>query len=304
MERHRNRFWKGLLQLADPKIWTASLVPFALGISIASAHGHPLNWFLLLLSVMILILVEISKNGMNEYYDYQSGADPFVAPEDRTPFSGGKKVIVDGILTLKEVAWISILSILLACLSAIPLIYYRPALLIFGFIGTFFAIAYSVPPLQLSYRSLGEVAVGLTFGPVIVNGVYFLQTARIDIEPILLSIPLGFLIANVLWINEIPDVEADRRAQKWNLVARLGRERSFGGYVLLFALAFASIVAASIILRKPFYLLGLGSLFIVPGTIRHARQHLLDSQKLIRANERTILIYLLTGVLLSISVFL
>src|SRR3990172_11225228 len=95
MMTKRTSLWKGFWQLADPKIWTASLVPFALGQSIAYANGYFLRWDLLIIAVCVVILMEIAKNGLNEYFDYKSGADLFVQPSDRTPFSGGKKVIVD-----------------------------------------------------------------------------------------------------------------------------------------------------------------------------------------------------------------
>jgi 1,4-dihydroxy-2-naphthoate octaprenyltransferase len=298
------RFLKGLLQLGDPKIWTASLVPFTLGTCLAAAHHYEINIFLLLLSLVVLILIEIGKNGLNEYYDYKSGADLFVAPADRSPFSGGKKVIVDRLLTLQEVGWISVVCILLAFLIAVPLIRVRPAILFFGAIGTFFAVAYSVPPFQLGYRGLGELAVGFTFGPVVVNGAYYLQAGILHREPLLLSIPLGLLITNVLWINEVPDVEADRRAEKWNLVARRGRKQALRGYVALFAMAFFAIVVISLILRHPAYLIAFAAAIPVLPAVRCASQNLLNTQKLMRANALTIQIYLLTGVLLSIAAFL
>jgi len=118
----RKWFWKGLMQLGDPKIWTASLSPFFLGTSVAVSHGYPMQWLLLVEALTVIILIEVGKNGANEYSDYRSGADQFVAPADRTPFSGGKKVIIDNVLKLSEVGW--------------------------------------------SYRGLGELAVGFTFGPV------------------------------------------------------------------------------------------------------------------------------------------
>ncbi len=293
--------WKGLLQLADPEIWVASIVPFSLGTCLAAGHTGNADWTLIVQALVVLFLVETGKNGLNEYFDYLSGADRFVEPVDRTNFSGGKKVIVDHLLTLTQVGWISAITLIAAGVVSIPLVIQKPGLAVFGLLGVFFAAAYSVPPFQLSYRGLGEFAVGLTFGPIVVCGAYYLQTEVIGVEPLLLSIPMGFLIANVLWINQIPDVGADRKANKRNLVARTGREGALSGYVLLFVTAFVSLLFFSILLREPVYLIGLAGFIPAPIAIGIAGKNLLDSQKLVSASALTIHIYLLTGILLCVA---
>jgi 1,4-dihydroxy-2-naphthoate octaprenyltransferase len=291
------------LQLADPKIWTASLVPFVLGNCLSVASGFRFQWIPTGLALIVLIFIEVSKNGFNEYFDFLSGADRYVRPEDRTSFSGGKKVIVDQILTLSEVKNISLIFLSLAITHAIPVLLFRPTLIWFGVVGLFLSIAYSVPPFRLSYRGLGEIAVGFVFGPVIVNGSYFIHAGKLDLAPILLSLPIGFMISAVLWINEIPDVEADRKANKWNIVARLGREKAIPGYFFLFLCAYLSIVVASFLLRNPWLILSLSSLFIVLRANKHLRHYVWKTQKLVKANALTIQAYLLTGLLLSILSF-
>ncbi len=298
---NRMNFVKGFWQLADPKIWTASVVPFILGTCVAAGAGFQIHWLYALLAILVIILVEIGKNGVNEYYDYKSGADLYVAPIDRTQFSGGKKVIVDGLLTLRQVGWISFICLLSAGIFALPLPIYNPRIIWFGIAGMFLSVVYSMPPLQLSYRGLGEITVGLTFGPIIVVGAYFLQTKRIDVAPILLSIPLAFLIANVLWINEIPDVEADRRAGKLNLVARRGRPKALNGYRLLYVLAYLSVIGCAILLKNPIYISALITSLLAFKAVRIAREHVMDTQKLTAANGLTILNYLATGIILSIA---
>ena len=292
---------KGFWQLGDPKIWTGSIVPFILGTCVAAGSGFQIHWTYALLAILVIILVEIGKNGVNEYYDYKSGTDLFVASADRTDFSGGKKVIIDGLLTLNQVAWISFYCLLAAVILAIPLVIYSPQILWFGIAGLFLSIAYSMPPLKLSYRGLGEIAVGLTFGPIIVTGAYFLQAKQIDIAPILLSIPLAFLIANVLWINEVPDIEADRKAGKMNLVARRGRTKVLHGYALLFILAYVSIIACAILLRNPIYAISIVTSLIAFKAVRIAKTNVMNTNKLIAANGLTILNYLVTGLILSMA---
>lgn len=292
---------RGIWNLSDPKIWTASFVPFLTGTAMAYSHGYEVRWSLFIIAMIVLVFLEVSKNGFNEYFDYLSGADRNVTPENRTPFSGGKKVIVDGLLTTRQVFVLSVFCLVAAIVAAIPVLYANTGVILFAIPGLFLAIAYSVPPFRLSYRGLGEITVGFTFGPIIMNGAYFLQTNSIHAEPLLYSVSLGLLIANVLWINEVPDVEADRKAKKWNLVARLGRERALPGFVLLFIAAFAWIAFSSVVLGRYAYLAALLCALLVPGTVRCAQNNILDSQKLMPANSRTILIYLLTGLTLAAS---
>jgi 1,4-dihydroxy-2-naphthoate polyprenyltransferase len=295
-------FWKGFWQLADPKIWTASIVPFILGTSIAVSSGFQIHWEYTLLAILVIILVEIGKNGVNEYFDFKSGADLYVTAENRTQFSGGKKVIVDRLLSLQQVRWISILCLLGAVVCSIPILVYSQGILWFGLAGIFLSIAYSMPPLQLCYRGLGEITVGLTFGPIIVAGAYFLQAKRIDVEPIILSIPLAFLISNVLWINEIPDVEADRQAGKMNLVARRGRDKAIDGYIFIFALAYVAVIICAIVLKQPFLLAALLTSLLAIKAVKVAKKNIHNTSKLISANALTIVIYLTTGVLMAITV--
>lgn len=90
-KREKERVWQGFWQLADPKIWIASTVPMLVAAALAygnTGRFHP-GWFLL--SAVGIYLIETGKNAINEYVDYKSGADRNVTPENRTPFSGGKK---------------------------------------------------------------------------------------------------------------------------------------------------------------------------------------------------------------------
>jgi 1,4-dihydroxy-2-naphthoate octaprenyltransferase len=102
----------------------------------------------------------------------------------------------------------------------------------------------------------------------------------------------------------VPDVDADRRANKWNQVAKRGREGSLKGYLVLFVLAGAAVIIASVVLHHSAYLIALLAFFMVPAAVRCARQHILDTQKLTKANGITILVYAATGLFLSIAAFL
>src|SRR5690606_6071379 len=125
MNRMNARLWSGFWQLADPKIWIASTVPMLVAAALAYSDTGRFDFIWFLLSVTGVYLIETGKNAINEYVDYKSGADRNVTPENRTPFSGGKKTIVDGKLTLQEVKVIACGTMLAACAIGLFIVVYR-----------------------------------------------------------------------------------------------------------------------------------------------------------------------------------
>ncbi len=290
------RLWNGFWQIADPKIWIASTIPMAVGGAIAYAHLESFSWWWFFVGAVAIYLLEIGKNAVNEYIDYLSGVDRFVSADKRTPFSGGKKTIIDGKLSLAENLVIAIITISAGSLIGFYVVLARDFNVIwFGLAGVFFAVFYSLPPLKFSYRGFGEAVVGFTFGPLITTGTYLVQTHTISPEVVLASIPLGFIIANVLWINQYPDYEADLKGGKMNGVVRLGKEKAVSIYALLFGLAYISLVLLAVFSLNVFWLLPLASLPLSYRAIIVARRHFNDIPRLIEANVKTIQVYQLTG---------
>ncbi|MDW7740255.1 MAG: prenyltransferase [Bacillota bacterium] len=295
-ENRLKRFWQGFWQIADPKIWIASTIPMAVGAALAYAYLGSFSWGWFLIGAVAIYLIEIGKNAFNEYVDYLSGVDRFVTPDKRTPFSGGKKTIIDGKLSLKENLVIGMVTILLGCILGIYIVLAREFAVIWvGLAGVFFALSYSLPPFKFAYRGIGEMVVGLTFGPLITTGTFLVQAHTITPLVILASLPIGFLIANVLWINQYPDYEADLKGGKLNGLVRLGKEKGVNIFVLLFGLAYLSFILLAVISRNPFWLLSLLSLPVSIKAIRVARQHYNNIPVLTEANAKTIQIYQITG---------
>ncbi len=290
------RFWSGFWQIADPKIWIASTIPMAVGGAIAFTHQESFSWQWFLIGVVAIYLLEIGKNAINEYIDYLSGVDRFVTPEKRTPFSGGKKTIIDGKLSLRENLAIGILTIGGGSLLGLYVVVAREfAVLWIGLAGVFFALFYSLPPFKFSYRGLGELVVGLTFGPLITMGTYLVQTHSISLEVFLASLPLGFIIANVLWINQYPDYEADLKGGKLNGVVRLGRKKGVIVYAFLFAAAYFFFLVLALFSGNFLWLLPLLTLPLATRAIKVARTYYNNIPRLIEANAKTIQVYQLTG---------
>jgi 1,4-dihydroxy-2-naphthoate octaprenyltransferase len=157
---------------------------------------------------------------------------------------------VDGLLTRRETAVLAATGYFVTAACGVAIVLFRePAVLGLGVLGLACAYFYNAPPVRLSYRGLGEIAVGFCYGPLIACGAYLVQRGTISRSVLILSIPLGLLIAAFLFVNEIPDRRADGSTGKRTLVVRLGARRAavvFGGilasaFALLFAIPLAGL---------------------------------------------------------------
>jgi len=229
---------EGIWRVADPKITLASAASLLLGLC-AAAREARIEWGWALLTILGIFFLEAAKNASGELFDFDSGADLAVSPSDRSPFSGGKRVLVDGLLTRWQTALVAAIFYLLGCAAGLLVAGVRePRVLVLGAAGVALAFFYHAPPLRLSYRGLGELAVAICYGPLIACGAYLVQRGSVSKTIVLASLPLGLLIAAFLWINEFPDCEADRLAAKRTLVVRLGKPAASKLFAVIVAGAF------------------------------------------------------------------
>lgn len=296
------RIWIGFWQLADPKIWIASTIPMAVGGALAYGTTGKFSIYWFLVALASIYLLEIGKNAVNEIVDFKTGVDLFISPDKKTPFSGGKKTIVEGKLKIPETAAIALLTIGAGCCIGLYIVFFKDLVIFWvGLLGVLLSIIYSLPPIKLAYRGWGELTVGLTFGPLIVSGIYILMTGTFNLNAIYVSLPIGLLIANVLWINQFPDYEADKQGGKANWVVRLGKERSVNVFAVLFTAAFACMVILAILLRNPVWLLSLAGLPQAYQAVKIARKSYNDIPALIGANIRMVMIYQITGITMVVA---
>lgn len=294
---------RGIFQIADPKIWIASFIPMLCGIALGTARTGSVDLYWVLLSIVCVFLVEIGKNAANECLDYVTGVDTGIDAEHRTPFSGGKKTIVDGLLTLNQCFMIALVSFAFAIVIGLAVVvFYNPLVLWLGLAGLAFAVLYSLPPFKLCYRGLGELTVGLAFGPIVLNGMYVLIARRFDLLPLLVSLPIGFLIANVLWINQYPDYEADKAGGKKNLVVRLGKKKAAYVYGLLFALSYIGFAATAAAAQNALWLIPMLTVPLAIKAVRNCFVNYDNIPLLILSNAATVQIYQITGVLVLLCV--
>jgi 1,4-dihydroxy-2-naphthoate octaprenyltransferase len=258
----KNRFWTGFWRLADPKISLASFASMFLG-ACAAAAGKRLDFFWLAVTILGVFAIEVAKNASGEIFDYNSGNDQAVRPEDRSPFSGGKRVLMDDLLTKNQTAGIAAFFYIIGSLAGISIVIWRePSILWLGVLGIALAFFYHAPPLQFSYRGLGEMAVAISYGPLICTGTYLVQRGELTPEILVVSILLGVLIALFLLINEFPDYHADQVAQKRTIVVRLGRKTASRFYLTVLAVTFLVLLILPLLGFPAMILLGIIS--VVP----------------------------------------
>ncbi|MBI2862566.1 MAG: 1,4-dihydroxy-2-naphthoate octaprenyltransferase [Chloroflexi bacterium] len=281
---------------------TAAMVPVLLGTAIAWAQTGTFLWGYFLLALLAGLLFQAGTNVMNDYFDHSSRNDE-VNQEFVRPFSGGSRIIQLGLLTPLEVLIGSILLFLLASLIGLYLAWERgPIVLLLGLMGIVSAVFYTGPPLNWASRGVGELVVGLNFGPLMTLGAYYVQAQNFGWVPILASIPVGLLIAAVLYINEFPDYAADAATGKRTLVVRLGRARAAVGYIAVMAAAYLVIVIGAATGALPLAaFLGLLTLPLALQSIRYASRFYAKPLDLAPANALTIIAHLALGLLLTLA---
>lgn len=235
------RFWA-----ARPMFFTASILPVVLGTMWGYRMSGTLDGLAVLLALAAVICVHGGANVLNDVYDDAVGSDRDNR-ERIFPYTGGSRFIQNGVLTSGEMAaWGRQLLLTGFGFGALLVALHGLTVLTLGLIGLALAVAYSMPPLRLSDRGLGEIAVAIGFGILPVVGAAWLQTGGFDAGALLLSLPPSCWIANVLLINEIPDAAADRAAGRRNWVVRYGIDRAAWIYLALNVAA--AVVAGGMLL--------------------------------------------------------
>ena len=197
-----------------------------------------------MLTVLGACFVQLGLNVANDVFDTIQGADD--ANVTPTQFSGGSRVIQYGLVSLRQMATLSTRLLRPAGVIGLVLLAMRPSieLLVIGVVGFIVSLGYTAPPLKLVYRGLGEVAVALGFGPLMLLGAYVVQTGgTLAWEPFVASIPIALLVALILYVNEIPDRRGDAHAGKRTLPVRFSRTTVIAGYGAAVAAAYIVLVA-------------------------------------------------------------
>ena len=223
------RLW---LLAARPRTLPAAVAPVLVGTALALTDDvfRPLAFAAALVGS---VFIQIGTNLSNDYSDARRGADT----EDRL---GPVRVTAGGLLPPRRV----LVGTYLAFGVAVAAGAYLAAvagwqLLVVGVLSILAGVLYTGGPRPYGYEGLGELFVFLFFGVVAVTGSYYVQTEELVWEAFALSVPVGLLAAAILVVNNVRDVDTDRRAGKRTLAVKLGRERARALFVSMLVLAFA-----------------------------------------------------------------
>jgi 1,4-dihydroxy-2-naphthoate octaprenyltransferase len=282
-----------------PQFLLLSVVLAFLGCAIAWNARSYFNFWFGLLAAVGLVLAHVSVNVLNDWFDWRSGVDK---KTQRTPFSGGSGILPAGMMTPLQVFWLGAGALIAIALIGVFFVITRglsllPLLLVAGIC----IVTYT--PIILKTRA-PEWAAGLGLGILPILGTYFVQTSEYTLSALIASVPSGFLVYNLLLLNEFPDVEADRTAGRRTLPITEGRNRASLVYCTTTLAVYAWIIAAVLIRQMPaFSLIALLTLPLAWKAIAGSRQSE-DLGKLIPAMGNNVMVVLLTQLLLGVGYIL
>lgn len=281
---------------------TATIIPVLLAAAWVVARGtaQPFPWDLFGLVMGSAVALHVSANTFNDYFDWKSGTDQANA-DYFLPFTGGSRSIELGLVTPRKLWWIAMSAMVISGLLGVALMLkVGSGLLWFGAAGAFSAFFYTAPPLRLvARRGLGELLVGLNFGPLLVGAVAYSLTGAFEWSALAVGVPIGLLTTAILWINEFPDVPSDAATGKHHLVATLGTAAARWGYLALIIATFALLameVAAEIMPQGALFTLG--AIPLAAYALVIIFKHYAD-RTLIRASAATIQLHVLAGLLMT-----
>jgi 1,4-dihydroxy-2-naphthoate octaprenyltransferase len=286
-------------EILRPFAYTASVIPVLAGAALAYVDGgFSLAPFLAALAGAVLL--HSGTNIVNEVYDVRQGIDTITSPR-------ASHAIVKGRLTERSALITAAIAFALAVIVGVYLVVLRgPAIVVLGLLGLVGGWGYTAPPLQYKYRALGVPLVFLLMGPLMVVGTYFAVTGQWSLDALILSVPVGLLVAAILHGNEWRDIGEDTRAGIVTLSSRIGKEWAHYGYVALVLGAYITL-GLSVAFRwlPPATLLAIVSLPLLAQVVRSAELGASGQARAIAMIDlQTARLHLAFGALLVLGVLL
>ena len=271
-----------------------------------SENIFTMNWTTFSLILIGASCLHLAANTFNDYFDWTSGTDQ-INNDYFLQLSGGSRAIELGLISVKQLFVLGTVFLLFSGLMGIGIMLSLGEnyldLFYYGIAGAFSGYFYTGYPLRLVARKgLGELLIGLNFGPLMTMGTVFAMSGVHSWDAFILGIPLGLLTTAILWINQFPDMKSDEIAGKHHLVVVLGLEKSSWVFLLIIMSAFISIISINYydVVDNGVLL----SLLALPLALflcfRVLRDY--DSRKLSMANWATIGIHFITGILMIIGI--
>ena len=232
------------------QIWWLAIRPRTLpaaasGVAMGSAlawYDGAFQWLPALAALMVALLLQIASNVANDVFDFERGADT-------AERMGPVRVTQAGLLTPGQVKRGLLVIIGLAVLCGLYLASLRGWVVIgLGAAAILCAVAYTGGPFPLGYHGLGDIFVFIFFGLAAVAGTYFVQVGSVSTAAWWMAVPIGLIVTAILVVNNLRDLENDRKAGKYTLAVRLGERGAKAEYIMCLGISYL-IVPALVVMK-------------------------------------------------------
>ena len=221
-----------------PWSFTMSLISVTVGTLLAAEEG-PIGWTWFAVTALGITLFHAAANVINDYYDTLYKIDQPDSPTAKYR----SQPILSGMLTPRQLLWEAVILFALTFTIGVTTAFIRSYhVLWIGIIGLLTSIYYTAGPVKFKYRALGEFAVFMMWGPLMVEGAYAVQRQALSVKALYISIPFGILVALVLFANNMRDIDYDSRQNVKTLSIVLGSHRSYILFAVLIMTAYASVL--------------------------------------------------------------
>lgn len=284
---------------------SAALTPCFIGLAYAAGIAEPpqtINWFLASLTMLGVALLHLASNVFNDYFDVKSGTDQ-ANTKYFVQYSGGSRAIELGLIDLKGTFKVAaVLAFIALGIGLYLTSVVGVGVLTIGLTGLALGFFYTAPPLRLVARhGLGEITIGMAFGPLITMGIYYVLTGTMNWDAFLFGIPTGLLTTNILLINQVPDTEGDAATGKNHLVVTFGYAMAPVFYAIFLLGALGITVWLAMEHQKPL-LYGVAAIGAIWGgwIVKYMRENI-DKRTLVKGNVATIQLQVLFAILFALA---
>ncbi len=288
------------VQVFRPFSYTASIIPVLLGAALTVYFQQSAQWMLLPLIIIASILLQAGTNLVSEYFDYKKGVD-------RPETYGSSRVLVEQLLDPKTVLWVGMgCFALTAAIGLVFIAIIGLPIFIIGVIGLAGGFFYTATPAAYKYFGLGDLFVFCLMGPLMVIGSFLVLTGGYTHDVLLISLPVGFLVAAILSGNNLRDIYHDRQAKINTAATLLGHRWARWEYASLIIAAYiATLVMVGFGVLPLWSLLTLLTIPPAVKNIKTAMQSRADQpEAIVMLDVQTAQLHMPFGLLLTISVLL
>ncbi len=273
---------------ARPTALIQSMMPACLAVVLAiGKDGFSLP--LALMAVVGVMMAHLGLNLTDDYFDYYANSGKSRAELKRQGIRARHvkyPYLQDGSATLKDLRIAIVAYFLIAFVFGVIIWYFRSNMLLYIFLLTLLmGVFYSAPPLKLSYRGLGELVIGIIFGPLLMTGVYVSACGEFNMGIVYLSVPVGLLVLNILFTHSFIDQAADAASHKMTFARLLKSDRAnlIAAYLinfLPFVIVLAGVLAGSLHwLYLSVFLVLPRSLWLCRSLVAFARDEMVDTRR-------------------------